>query len=270
MAEMTSLSAAFATSLRHCRVEVSEPIATITLDRPERLNALHPPAHHELSQLFDRLQTDSSLRVIIITGAGGKAFCAGYDLKDNVETGRFELPKTGFAGFNDRQNFPIPVIAAVNGVAFGGGFELALDCDIIIAARSARFALPEPKVGWAALGGGVQRLPQAIGLKRAMDIILTGRSVDAEEALSLHLVSEVVEGGALLPAARRWAEQIVDCAPLAIKASRMVAAASAGTGWRGRAELDAYPIVQEMLQSEDAVEGKRAFVEGRKPIWRGK
>ena len=266
---MRSHASASTESLRFCKLEVSDAVATVTLNRPEKHNALHPDAHRELSDLFDRLHANSSLRVIILTGAGHNAFCAGYDLKDNLETGRMELPETGFGGLNDRQDFPLPLIAAVNGIAFGGGFEMALACDIILAAQSARFALPEPKVGWAALGGGVQRLPQAIGLKRAMDIILTGRRVDAREALSLGLVSEIVEDNQLLPPARRWADQIAACAPLAIKASRVVAAAGAGMGWRGRVELEAYPIVRQMLQSDDAIEGKRAFVEGRKPVWRG-
>jgi crotonobetainyl-CoA hydratase len=267
---MTRIVAAMGEQLAFCRLELKGPIATVVLDRPKTLNALHPEAHFELEAIFDQLAADTSLRTVIITGAGHKAFCCGYDLKHKLETGVMQLPPTGFAGFNDRRDFPLPTIAAVNGLAFGGGFELALACDIIIAAPSARFALPEPKVGWAALGGGVQRLPQAVGMKRAMDIILTGRAVDADEAYRLGLVSEVTEDGALLDAAHRWAMAIAACAPLAIRASRTVARGSVGKAWCGPGDLDTYPIVRTMLESDDAVEGKRAFAENRAPNWRGK
>nr|WP_295469335.1 enoyl-CoA hydratase-related protein [Mesorhizobium sp.] len=267
---MTESVADSGRTLAFCQVQIEGHVATVTIDRPDRHNALHPQAHKELESVFDRLAADLSLRVVIVTGAGNKAFCAGYDLKDNLETGRMELSSSGFAGFNDRQDFPLPTIAAVNGIAFGGGFELALACDLIVAARSASFALPEPKVGWAALGGGVQRLPQAIGMKRAMDIILTGRAVDAAEAHALGVVAEVCEDEMLLNAAHRWAASIAACAPLAIRTSRSVAYGSFGKGWRGPADLDEHPVVQEMLASEDALEGKRAFAERRPPIWQNR
>jgi enoyl-CoA hydratase/carnithine racemase len=173
------------------QVSVADGIATITIDREQRLNALHPAAHHALAHVFDTLEHAAKVRVIVLTGAGRKAFCAGYDLKDHLETGIMEIAPTGFAGLTNRFDYTLPIIAAVNGVALGGGFELALACDIIIAAKSASFALPEPKLGWAALSGGAQRLPHAIGIKRALDIILTGRRVSAEEGLALNLVSEI-------------------------------------------------------------------------------
>jgi enoyl-CoA hydratase/carnithine racemase len=251
-------------------VKIDGAVATVSINRPERMNSLHPAAHRELSDIFDWLARDDAIRVVIVTGCGNKSFCAGYDLKDNLETGRMELPPTGFGGLNNRVDYPHPLIAAVNGTAYGGGFELALACDIILAATSARFALPEPKVGWAAIGGGVQRLPQAIGTKRAMDMILTGRSVSAEEGMTLGFVSEVVPDEQLLEAAMRWARQIVSCAPLAIRASRQVAYGSMDQGWIGGANFENYPVVRDMLESEDAVEGKRAFIERRPAAWRGK
>jgi crotonobetainyl-CoA hydratase len=248
-------------------VTVDGPLATIEIDRPERLNALHPAAHYELSDIFDELAANGLIRAVVVTGKGPDAFCAGYDLKDNLETGRMDLPPTGFGGLNARTSYPHPLIAAVNGVAYGGGFEMALACDIIVAAPSARFALPEPKVGLAALGGGVQRLPLAIGIKRAMDIILTGRSVTAQEAFGLGLVSEIAADGDVLRTARRWAEKIAACAPLAVRASREVAYASVNGIDQ---PLGDHPIVRAMLESEDASEGKRAFFEKRAPKWKGR
>lgn len=252
-------------------LSVEDGIAIVTIERQERLNALHPAAHHELSALFDTLPSMENIRAVIVTGGGDRAFCAGYDLKDNLETGIMEIPVTGFAGFNARTDYPIPVIAAVNGMAFGGGFELALACDFIIAADAARFALPEPKVGWAALGGGIQRLPRAVGMKRAMDIILTGRVVQPPEALAIGLVSEVVPQPELMAAAMRWARDVAACAPLAIRCSREVAYGSFDQpSLTAALDISHYPLARRVMESEDAVEGKRAFVEGRSPRWTGK
>lgn len=255
---------------RYYRLDIQDGIATVVIDRPNRMNALHPAAHHELSDLFDDLPTHAEVRVVIVTGSGDRAFCAGYDLKDNLETGVMEMAPTGFAGFNARTHYPLPVIAAVNGMALGGGFELALACDFIIASEGASFALPEPKVGWAALGGGIQRLPRAVGMKRAMDIILTGRTVAASEALAIGLVSEVVPGTDLMTVARRWGADIVACAPIAIRASKEVAYGAFDLPDLAAAlDMDNFPISQMVMQSSDAVEGKRAFVERRAPRWTG-
>ena len=250
------------------RCTIEDGIAVVTFDRPERMNALHPAAHHALCDLFDRLAEADGVRAVIVTGEG-RAFCAGYDLKDSLEA-EMQVSARGFAGLGARADYPLPLIAAVNGVAMGGGFETALACDIIVAAESAKFALPEPKVGWAALGGGIQRLPRAIGIKRAMDIILTGRTVTAAEGHALGFVNEVAADGEALAAAKRWAARIAACAPLAVRCSKQ--AAYAGLDMDLAAALDAgnYPGVAPMMASEDSIEGRTAFAERRPPAWKGR
>ena len=157
-----------------CRVEREGRLLVVTLDRPEVMNALHPPANFELERVFDGFVADPELWVAILTGAGDRAFCAGNDLKYQASVGgKLEIPRTGFAGLTSRFDNPKPVIAAVNGVAMGGGFEIALACDLIVAAEGAIFALPEPRVGLAALAGGIHRLPRQIGQKHAMGMLLT-------------------------------------------------------------------------------------------------
>jgi enoyl-CoA hydratase/carnithine racemase len=162
-----------------------------------------------------------------------------------------------------------PVIAAVNGVAMGGGFEIALACDLIVASEKAIFALPEPRVGLAALAGGMHRLPRQIGLKHAMGMMLTGRRVSAEEGMSLGFVNEVVPHDALLPAARRWAEQIAECAPLSVRASKQSAMAGLQYGSIKEATEAHYESVQTMFKSKDFIEGPMAFAQKRKPNWSG-
>lgn len=253
----------------HATLDIEAGIATVTLNRPERLNALHPAAHHYLSELFDRLAKEPQIRVIIVRG-NGRAFCAGYDLKDSLDDNKVDLPSTGFAGLTWRSDYPLPLIAAVQGPALGGGFELALACDLIVASHDATFALPEPKVGWAALGGGLQRLPRAIGTKQALGIILTGRQVQADEALQLGFVNQVVTAEELDAAALAWARQIAECAPLAIRCSKQVAYASLDQPDFAHAlDPSTYPGAHVVLTSEDALEGRRAFSEKRRPVWRG-
>ena len=157
------------------------------------MNALHPAANRELAAAFDEFAADPELWVAIITGAGDRAFSAGNDLKHQAMGGDMSgQPATGFAGLSARWDLDKPVIAAVNGVAMGGGFEIALACDLIIAAENALFALPEVRVGLAAMAGGLLRLPRTIGTKRAMGMILTGRRVPAREGLELGFVTDVV------------------------------------------------------------------------------
>lgn len=253
-----------------CSVETADHVTLVTIDRPERMNALHPPGNAELGEVFDDFAADPDAWVAIITGRGDRAFSAGNDLRYQAEGGeRVPMPR-GFGGLTSRFDLSKPVIAAVNGVAMGGGFEIALACDLIIASDNALFALPEPRVGLAALAGGLQRLPRQIGAKQALGMILTGRRVSAAEGQQLGFVNEVVPQAELLDAAKRWAALICECAPLSIRASKDVV-------YRGLDEADlevamgnSYDSVRAMVKGQDYIEGPKAFAEKRPPNWTGR
>jgi len=254
-----------------CRVEDEGRLRVVTIHRPEVMNSLHPPAHRELAAVFDEFEADPELWVAIVTGAGDRAFSAGNDLKYQASGGDMSgQPESGFAGLTSRYEMTKPVIAAVNGVAMGGGFEIALACDLIVASESAVFALPEPRVGLAAMAGGIHRLPRQIGLKRAMGMLLTGRRVSAAEGRELGFVNEVVPRGEALAGARRWAEQILECAPLSVRASKQAAHQGLDTPGLQAAVEGRYEELRRMLKSEDFVEGPRAFAEKRPPQWKGR
>lgn len=253
-----------------CKVERDGRLLVVTIDRPDVMNALHPPANFELEKVFDDFVADPELWVAIITGAGSRAFSAGNDLKFTAQSGgRLEINPKGFAGLTSRFDNPKPVIAAVNGVAMGGGFEIALACDLIVASENAVFALPEPRVGLAALAGGMHRLPRAIPQKHAMGMLLTGRRVSAREGLALGFVNEVVPPAELMAAARRWAEQILECAPLSVRASKQSAYDGLDRPLE-QAMSARYDEVIAMVKSEDFLEGPRAFAEKRPPKWKGR
>ncbi len=254
-----------------CITERDGRILTVTINRPEVMNSLHPAANEELGGVFDDFSADESLWVAIITGAGDRAFSAGNDLKFQASStgGKLSVAKKGFGGLTARYDNTKPVIAAVNGVAMGGGFEIALACDLIIASEKALFALPEPRVGLAALAGGMHRLPRQIGLKNAMGMLLTGRRVGAEEGQRLGFVNEVVSPDELIPTARRWAEQIAECAPLSVRASKQCAMDGLRHADLQAATEASYPAIRDMVKSADFVEGPRAFAEKRKPNWQG-
>src|SRR5881409_300150 len=255
--------------LEFVRYEKRNRIAWVTIHRPEVMNALHPPANEELARVWDDFAGDPETWVAILTGAGDRAFSAGNDLKWTALHGVPRMPKGGFGGLVARDDLWKPLIAAVNGVALGGGLEIALACDIIVAADHARLGLPEPRVGLMAAAGGVHRLPRAVPLKIAMGMMLTGRQLPAAEAARIGLVNEVVPQAQLMATAERWANEILECSPLSVQLTKEAALSGLVYSVEEAMYMD-YPLVQKLWRSEDVVEGPRAFAEKRKPVWKGR
>jgi len=259
--------------MKFCRVERDGHLLVVTLDRPQVRNALHREASDELDQVWATFEADPELRVAVLTGSGDKSFSAGYDMKESTPTKGSDFlaqrhPR-GLGALTLRDDLTKPLIAAVNGFALGGGFELALACDIIIAAEHAEFGFPEPRVGRMALEGGMHRLARSIPLKTAMAMLLTGRRITAQEAHRIGLVSEVVAPPELLPAARRWANEILECAPLSVQATKE--AVLAGLSLPLPAAVALVPATMaRALASEDQIEGVNAFRERRAPKWSGR
>ena len=255
---------------RYTVLRVEGRVLHVTLNRPQVLNALHPPAHFELAEVFDAFADDANLWIAVIRGAGERSFCTGTDLKVRAQLGQDEYPASGFAGLTRRFDLDKPVVAAVNGLALGGGLEIALACDLIIAAEHARFGFPEPRVGLAAMGGGVHRLVRQLPDKVAMGLLLTGKQFSAQEALGYGLVNEVVPAGRLDSAVDAWVADMLACAPLAVRATKQIARRNFDYPTLAEAIRADYPAAATMLASADAVEGPRAFAEKRVPRWRGR
>ena len=255
----------------YCKLDRDGPILTITIERPDVLNALHQPAHFELDRAFDEYAADPTLRVAIVTAVGDRAFCVGTDLKSLAKTGPYDYPRGGFGGITTRFDLWKPVIAAVNGLCLGGGVEIVAACDLAIASEHAEFALAEPLVGLAALGGGaLQRLARQLPMKEAMWLVLTAKRIGAHEARRIGLINEVAPRGQALERARALACEMLACAPLALEASKQVMLQSVAEPDLEAAMKKRYPAAERLLASEDAREGPRAFAEKRKPVWQGR
>jgi crotonobetainyl-CoA hydratase len=243
-------------------------ILVVTMNRPDVYNAVHADMHHEMAKCWDEFAADQDLWAAVLTGAGDKAFSAGNDLKATATGGNKKgMPDSGFAGLSSRFDLEKPIVAAVNGFAMGGGFETALSCDILIASENAKFALPEVKVGFFAAASGVQRLSRYIGRLAAQEMMLTGRTIMADEALKMGCVNEVVPHDQLMTRAMEKADELCTVSPSAVKATKRVLNDMYARD--GMQDSIAYSreVIADLSKTEDFKEGVNAFVEKRKPNW---
>jgi enoyl-CoA hydratase len=242
-------------------------VELLTLNRPDQRNAMNLALATALSTALDECETDDDVWVVVLTGAGEKAFCAGMDLKA-FASGEFPATDKGFGGLTNRE-FPKPLIAAVNGSALAGGFELMLSCDMVVAADHAKFGIPEAARGLVAAAGGLIRLPKRIPIAVAFEMGLTADPIDAERAFSLGLVNRVVPGADVVAAALTLAERIAQNAPLAVRVTKSVMKQSVELN-----EADGWKLNNSSMGvifgSSDAMEGAVAFAEKRAPNWQGK
>lgn len=250
---------------------VENHVARITIDRPEVLNALDVEATDALEAIWRRIEADRDIRAVVLTGVGTRAFCTGADMRGPSKTGLAYWAAShpnGFGGISLRTTLDVPVIARVNGHALGGGLEMLLGCDIVIAADTATLGLTEPRVGRLPLDGGMVLLQRAIGARAAMGMLLTGRRIKAAEALAHGLVNEVVAAGDLDTATDRWLADILACAPLSLRAIKQTVRRTAHLT-PTEAQALRLPALIECLDSSDGDEGVRAFIEKRPPVWTG-
>jgi enoyl-CoA hydratase/carnithine racemase len=250
---------------------IDQHVARVTLARPAALNAVDLATEAELQRIWTELEQNRDVRVIVLTGEGERAFCVGADLKNPSTSGLeyWAAPRPGgFGGIALRETLNVPVIARVNGFALGGGFEMVLGCDLVVACEEASFGLPEALVGRMPLDGGMTLLQRQIPYRQAMAMLLTGRRVSAHEAREMGLVNEVVPRAELDAAVDRWVEAVLACAPLSLQAIKQVVKRTS-TLSASEAQALRLPALVAALQSEDANEGVRAFQEKRKPRWSG-
>lgn len=254
------------------RFSMEGHVATVTLDRPEAMNAVDPESEAELLACWKRIETDSAIRVAVVTGAGDKAFSTGADLKKTMPPAESYAAKAFGAGdesFVSHMPKEKPVICAINGYALGGGLELALACDIRIAVPRARFGLPEVKVGTIPGAGGTQRLPRMMGASDAMLMLLTGDMIDAAEALRLGLISRIVPSENLVAEAQGLARKIAANAPLSVRAIKRLVADGRALPLDQALRLERF-VWGLLRDTEDRIEGRRAFQEKRPPNYVGR
>ena len=252
--------------------EIVEHVAQVTIDRPELLNAVDQATEDEMQRIWREIEGRSDIWCVVLTGAGERCFSSGADVQEAVKSGRsgFEYwsmeREGGFGGIATRLTLNVPVIARVNGGAYGGGFEMVMGADIVVAADHAKFGLTEPRLGFLPLDGGMVMLPRLIPAKHAMGILMTGRRVTADELAGFGLINEVVPMAELDDAVTRWVDQIKLCSPRSIRAIKQVV--------RNTSHLAPYvamgqrlPALMDSLNGPDGDEGSRAFVEKRTPNW---
>ena len=252
--------------------ERRDSFVIIRLNRPEKLNALSREMILNLSDTFTNLESQADLRAIILTGAGDQSFCAGTDISELAQLNQDDartVSERGQALCNQIENCTVPVIAAINGIAAGGGCELALACHIRLASDNARFSLPESKLGIIPGYGGTQRLAREIGTGRALEMMLTGKTVAAEEALQIGLVNRLASSRDLLTEAELLAGEIAGLAPLAIRACLKAVTLGIDLPLAEGLALEA-ELFAALFATEDMREGTRAFLEKRTPVFKGR
>lgn len=253
------------------RFEVDDHVARVTIDRQHVLNAVDDATLARCNEIWDQIERDPGIRVVVVTGAGDRAFCAGADMsvtgmgRNGLEYWA-DLDPNGFAGLSLRRTLDVPVIARVNGYALGGGMEIVLGCDLVVATDTARFGLTEPRVGRLPLDGGIVQLVRRVSRTQAMSVLLTGRKLPASALQEMGLVNEVVPPQDLDAAVQRWVDDILACAPTSLRAiKQMVNRTEHLTARDARAVQ--LPALIEALGSSNATEGIRAFQEKRPPVW---